>query len=212
MMSDKPYIWIIIVLVLMTSCFHRSTCPAYYSKYILDEKEIEERYSLFAVDSLPKTGIGHVEKSKFGIIEEKPYKHKYREMKDVPMETIYPEIVDSILMVRNIADSTGADSLGMPTSGPSMQNVNYDQLIYNSLYADLLIEPEEEDLTELLEETGEEDGEIDGEEPQKEKRGFFKRFKKKKEVTIDDPFEDSSEAVPETTPVDDQAEDEDDGF
>ena len=54
----------------------------------------------------------------------------------------------------------------------------------------------------LLDETGEEGEEIDGEESQQEKRGLFKRWKKKKEVTIDDLFEDTPETVPETTSED----------
>ena len=120
---------------------------------------------LFEVDSLPKSDIGYVNKNKYGIIEEKPYWLKYREMKDVPMVTIYPEIVDSILMVRTIADSLGADSLGVTSSRPFLRNMNYDQLIYNSLYYDLLVPPEEEDITgELLDQAieGEEDIEEEG--------------------------------------------------
>ena len=209
MMSTRLYIWIFFVSILMTSCFQKSTCPAFYSKYILDQQEIKKRFSLFAVDSLPKNGIGFVRKSKFGIIEEKPYWQKYREIKDIPMVTIYPEIVDSILMVRNIADSLGTDSLGIPTSEPFMRNVNYDQLIYNSLYYDLLVPPEEEEeLTEeLLDQAVEEEELIEGEKPKKGIKGLFNRKEKKS-----DPKEDIFDNIPDRTPTDEQTDDEDDGF
>ena len=193
----------------MTSCFQKSTCPAYYSKYILDQQEIQKRFSLFEIDTLPKSDIGYVNKNKYGIIEEKPYWLKYREMKDIPMVTIYPEIVDSILMVRTIADSLGADSLGVTSSRPFLRNMNYDQLIYNSLYLDLLIPPEEEeDITEELldKAVGEEVG-IDEEKPRKGLKDLFRRKKKKSE-----PEEDIFDNIPDRTPTGDQPEDEDDGF
>ncbi|MFC2125029.1 hypothetical protein ACFLU5_09480 [Bacteroidota bacterium] len=208
MMSARPYIWIVLVSILITSCFHKSTCPAYYSKYILDQQEIQKRFSLFAVDSLPKDGIGYVKKSKFGIIEEKPYRQKYNEIKDIPMVTVYPEIVDSILMVRNITDSLGPDSLGVSTGEPFLRNVNYDQIIYNSLYYDLLVPPEEEDITEeLLDKAVEEEETGEGEKQKKGIKDLFRRKKKKSE-----PEEDIFDNIPERTPTDEPAEEEDDGF
>jgi hypothetical protein len=210
MMPVKALIWICVVSIFMTSCFQKSTCPAYYSKYILDQQEIKERFSLFEVDSLPKSDIGYVKKNKYGIIEEKPYWMKYREMKDVPMQTIYPEIVDSILMVRTVADSLGADSLGVTSTRPFLRNMNYDQLIYNSLYYDLLVPPEEEeDITEELLDKAVEEEDIEEEKPRKGLKGLFRRKSKKSE-----PEEDIFDNIPERTPADDQPvdEDEDDGF
>ena len=185
------------------------TCPAYHSKYILDKKEIQKRYSLFEVDSLPKEGIGFVKKNKYGIIEEKPYRKKYNEIKDLPMKTIYPAVVDSILMVRNIADTSAVDSLGVPPSQPFFRNMNYDQIIYNSLFYDLLVPPEEEDILEELEEKPEESEaeEVEEETPGRRWNPFRRRRSEPEEEE-----EEVIETVPESPPDEDIVEEEDDGF
>ena len=66
-----PYLGLVILVV---SCHNKITCPAYQSKFILDEDEFKNQFSLFDADSTPKQKLGKVKKSKYGIIVQKTYK------------------------------------------------------------------------------------------------------------------------------------------
>ncbi len=153
---------------MLSSCWQKITCPAYQSQYYLDQKEFKDRLSLFEADSIPKPGLGNVKKTKFGIIDEKPYWQKFREMKDIEMVTRYPEYRDTILMAS--ADSLAADTLQQRIS-PYHTLFNYDQLVYNTLFGNV----NERGATSGAK--GMEDTEEPDEEPaEEEKPGFFKRL------------------------------------
>ena len=130
-------------VIFMVSCHNKITCPAYQSKFILDEDEFKNQFSLFEIDSTPKQKLGKVKKSKYGIIVQKQYKKKFNEMKTIAMETVYPETSDSLLIAWVIPDSLRTDSLGggRVYHSPYLTLFNNDQALYDAMYGHLLQAP-----------------------------------------------------------------------
>jgi hypothetical protein len=148
----------------------------------LDEKKFKERFSLFNSDSTPKDDLGQVKKSKYGIIVQKPYKRKFNDMKTIPMETIYPETADSLLIAWVIPDSLATDSLGAGPVyySPYLTIFNNDQALYDAMYGHLLRAPRSSK-QEIQEDMKVEEPEQPAEEKKKKKFRLFKRKNKKEE-------------------------------
>ncbi len=172
-----------LVLILFSSCYRKTTCPAFQSKYILDEDVLTQKYSLFDVDSKPKNGIGDVKKNKNGIHTSRSYQVKYNEIKTVDMVTIYPDNQDMTLLARLGTDTLAVDSVMTPTSR-YLTTFNNDQLIYNTLFGSLR-KPKSDGMELFKNDLEVEDQ--PGEEAGEEKTGFFKRLfggKKKREKEV----------------------------
>lgn len=166
-----------LVLILFSSCYRKTTCPAFQSKYILDEDVLNQKYSLFDGESHPKNGIGDVKKNKYGIHANRSYHIKYNEIKSVDMVTIYPDNQDMTLMARLNTDTLAVDSVMAPSSR-YLTTFNNDQLIYNTLFGSMR-KPKNDGMDLFKDDLKVENKE--SEEPEKEKTGFFKRlFSKKK--------------------------------
>jgi hypothetical protein len=121
-----------------------------------------------------------VKKNKHGTYAGISYSRKNIEMKSIPMHKIYPLIPDSLLMAMP-SDSPGGDSTRTGYESKLMTVVNYDQLIYNSLYGSLLVKnnSKEGDLSEDLL-IDQDSSETSGDDTQI-KRSKFRLFKKKQE-------------------------------
>jgi hypothetical protein len=167
------------LVILIVSCHNKITCPAYQSKFILDEDEFKNQFSLFDVDSTPKQKLGKVKKSKYGIIVQKPFKKKFNEMKTIAMETVYPETSDSLLIAWVIPDSLSTDSLGAGRvyHSPYLTLFNNDQALYDAMYGHLLMAPRSS-RQEIQEDMKIEEQETQPVEEKKKKK--FRLFKKKK--------------------------------
>jgi len=168
------------ILIVIVSCHHKITCPAYQSQFILDEEKFKERFSLFNPDSTPKKDLGYVRKSKYGIIVQKPYNKKFNDMKTIPMETIYPETADSLLIAWVVPDSLDTDSLGAVRPvyySPYLTIFNNDQALYDAMYGHLLRAPRST-RQEIQEDIKVEDDPVEPVEEKKKKK--FRLFKKKK--------------------------------
>ena len=166
------------LVILVVSCHNKITCPAYQSKFILDEDEFKSQFSLFEADSTPKQKLGKVKKSKYGIIVEKPFKKKFNEMKTIAMETVYPETSDSLLIAWVVPDSLSTDSLGAGRvyHSPYLTLFNNDQALYDAMYGHLLQAPRSAK-QEIQEDMKVEEPEIQPVEEKKKKK--FRLFKKK---------------------------------
>jgi hypothetical protein len=153
----------------------------------LDEEIFKEKFSLFEQDSTPKENLGNVKKSKYGIIVQKPYKKKFNEMKTVPMETIYPENLDSLMIAWVMPDSLTIDSLGRGPVyySPYMTIFNNDQALYDAMYGHLLRAPRSSK-QEIQEDLKIEEPAEPSEEKKKKK---FRLFKKKKQKEEEEPAE-----------------------
>ena len=165
-------------MILVVSCHNKITCPAYQSKFILDEDEFKNQFSLFQADSTPKQKLGKVKKSKYGIIVQKNYKKKFNEMKTIAMETVYPETSDSLLIAWVIPDSLSTDSLGTGRKyhSPYLTLFNNDQALYDAMYGHLLQAPRTS-RQEIQEDMKIEEEEAPQVEEKKKKK--FRLFKKK---------------------------------
>jgi len=166
------------LVILIVSCHNKITCPAYQSKFILDEDVFKEQFSLFEADSTPKQKLGKVKKSKYGIIVKKPYKKKFNEMKTIAMETVYSETPDSLLIAWASPDSLRTDSLGGGRiyHSPYLTIFNNDQALYDAMYGHLLQAPRNS-MQEIQEDLKVEDQETEPVEEKKKKK--FRLFKKK---------------------------------
>lgn len=171
----------LLLILVIASCHNKITCPAYQSQFILDEEKFKEKFSLFEADSTPKRKLGKVKKSKYGIIVQKSYKRKFNEMKTVPMETVYPESPDSLMMIAwAIPDSLVVDSLGSRPVyySPYLTLFNNDQALYDAMYGHLL-KPSGSTMQEIKEDLKVEEPEVIEQEERKKKK--FRLFGKKKE-------------------------------
>jgi hypothetical protein len=166
------------LLILIVSCHNKITCPAYQSKFILDEDEFKNQFSLFEADSTPKQKLGKVKKSKYGIIVQKPFKKKYNDMKTIAMKTVYPETSDSLLIAWVLPDSLSTDSLGASRvyHSPYLTLFNNDQALYDAMYGHLLQAPRSSK-QEIQEDMKVEEQETAPIEEKKKKK--FRLFKKK---------------------------------
>jgi hypothetical protein len=166
-------------MILLSACYRKTTCPAFQSKYILDEDVLRQKYSLFDIESNPKDGIGMVKKNKYGIHSNKSYQVKFNQIKNVDMVTIYPDNQDATLLASLETDSLYADSVMVPSSR-YLTTFNNEQLIYNTLFGSLR-KPEIDGMELFRKDLEvEKNEEIEDKE---EKVGFFKRIfggKKKK--------------------------------
>ena len=161
-----------LVLIILSSCYRKTTCPAFQSKYILDEDVLNQKYSLFDGDSNPKKGIGDVKKNKNGIHANRSYQVKYNEIKTVDMVTVYPDNQNMTLLASVSRDSLMVDSLMMPSSR-YLTTFNNDQLIYNTLFGSLR-KPKSDGMELFKDDLKVENRE--NVEPEEEKIGFFKRL------------------------------------
>jgi hypothetical protein len=166
------------LVMLIVSCHNKIICPAYQSKFILDEDVFKEQFSLFEADSTPKQKLGKVKKSKYGIIVQKTYKKKSNEMKTIAMETVYSETPDSLLIAWASPDSLSIDSLGggRVYHSPYLTIFNNDQALYDAMYGHLLQAPRSSK-QEIQEDLKVEDQATEPVEEKKKKK--FRLFKKK---------------------------------
>ncbi len=166
------------LVILIVSCHNKITCPAYQSKFILDEDVFKEQFSLFEADSTPKQKLGKVKKSKYGIIVQKTYKKKLNEMKTIAMKTVYSETPDSLLIAWASPDSLSIDSLGGGRiyHSPYLTIFNNDQALYDAMYGHLLQAPRSS-MQEIQEDLKVEDQDAEPVEEKKKKK--FRLFKKK---------------------------------
>ena len=135
---------------------------------------------MFEVDSTPKRKLGKVKKSKYGIIVQKSYKRKFNEMKTVPMETVYPDSPDSLMMIAwAIPDSLVMDTLGSRPVyySPYLTLFNNDQALYDAMYGHLL-KPSGSTMQEIKEDL-KVDEPMEVEQERKKKK--IRLFRKKKE-------------------------------
>jgi len=195
-----------LAMILLSACYRKSTCPAFQSKYILDDDVLKEKYSLFKIDTSPKEGIGMVKKNKNGIHANRSYQVKFNEFNNVDMVTIYPDNLDASLLASVSPDSLYADSVMAPSSR-YLTTFNNEQLIYNTLFGSL--RKPRSDGRELFKE----DLKVEKEkvEEKEEKTGFFKRLfgkkkkrkerKKEEQAEFGDPYED------EPAPAEEEKED-----
>jgi hypothetical protein len=193
-----------LVLIIFSSCYRKTTCPAFQSKYILDEDVLNQKYSLFDGDSNPKKGIGDVKKNKNGIHANRSYQVKYNEIKTVEMVTVYPDNQNMTLLASVSRDSLMVDSVMTPSSR-YLTTFNNDQLIYNTLFGSLR-KPKSDGMELFKDDLKVENAE--NVEPEEEKVGFFKRLfgnknKKRREVKkvekaeFGDPYEEDLAPVEE---------------
>ena len=201
---------IFIMMLVAASCVNKVTCPAYQSQYFLDTAYLRKTFSLFIADSVPDEKIGDVKKTRYGISDEPAYRKKVRDMNSIEMVTIYPGYEDSIMMVRAIADSVSTDSIPTATASTSSRiMLNYDQLLYNSMYGALLYKPRKSDAIDIKEELEVDDTGV-ADSIGVKKKGRFKLFRKKNKSA--DTSEDTDiPEIEEPQPVL-QEETEDDGF
>lgn len=166
------------LVMLIVSCHNKITCPAYQSKFILDEDVFKEQFSLFEADSTPKQKLGKVKKSKYGIIVQKTFKKKSNEMRTIAMETVYSETPDSLLIAWASPDSLSIDSLGGGRiyHSPYLTIFNNDQALYDAMYGHLLQAPRSS-MQEIQEDLKVEDQDTEPVEEKKKKK--FRLFKKK---------------------------------
>lgn len=192
MLRLKKILPLIGLVILIVSCHNKIICPAYQSKFILDEEVFKEQFSLFEADSTPKQKLGKVKKSKYGIIVQKPFKKKSNEMKTIAMETVYSETPDSLLFAWAVPDTLSTDSLGggRVYHSPYLTLFNNDQALYDAMYGHLLQAPRSSK-QEIQEDLNIEDQEIEPEKERKKKK--FRLFKKKNKKE-----EESAEGVDNT--------------
>ena len=184
-------IWpLIVFMILLFSCHNKITCPAYQSKFILDEDVFKEQFSLFEADSTPKQKLGKVKKSKFGIIVEKTHKKKLNEMKTIAMETVYPQTADSLLIAWVTPDSLSTDSLGVGRvyHSPYLTLFNNDQALYDAMYGHLLQAPRSsmQEVQEDLKVESQDPEIVPEEEKKKKKFRLFKKKNKKEEEPLEE--------------------------
>ncbi len=137
-----------IITVLTWSCAERTICPAYQSAFIHDKAALAKHFSYFKEDSTPK--ILTASKNKFLIAEKQPYWKKVRSLNTVKMETIYPQLDDSIQLAGDIVlraemdvvDSVALDSAAVNEIGWT-EHFNVDQEFYFYYFNDILVYPEE---------------------------------------------------------------------
>ena len=132
--------FIILTIAGLAACNRNMTCPAFQSQYLIDEKARHDEFTLFNPDSTPKYN-GYVRKNKHGLGVQKAYVRKTNEMRTIPMVKVYPEVNDSIEMLRS-TDTSRVDTAGNRPS-KYMTVVNNDQLIYNALFGPLLMKKEQ---------------------------------------------------------------------
>jgi hypothetical protein len=205
MLNPYKIVYYIALLLLIASCKDKVTCPAYQSQFLLNKKAVKERFSLFESDSVPKEKIGDVKKSKYGIIVQKPYWKKYNDMKTIPMITVFPDNMDSILMAKyNIPDSIALDSTrNYPIYySPYLTTFNNDQALYDAMFGDLLPKPRSS-MDEIQEDLKIED------KPRAEKKKKKKRFGLFRKKNKD---EEPAEGVIQNDEVEPEGNDETDDF
>lgn len=174
----------LLFLTVIISCQNKITCPAYQSQFIFDEDKFKERFSLFDADSTPKRKIGKVKKSKYGIIVQKTYRKKFNDMKTIPMETIYPENPDSLMIAWAVPDSLSTDSLGSRPIyySPYLTIFNNDQALYDAMYG-YLLRPSRSSMQEIREDLKVEEPQEPVEEKKKKRFRLFRRKDKDKDTT-----------------------------
>lgn len=89
MVKGDYFIAGIILLVLTQACAERVICPAYQSAFIHDKKALEQQFSYFGQDTMPK--VMEASKDKFLIIEPMAYRKKLMSLQTIPMRDVYPQ-------------------------------------------------------------------------------------------------------------------------
>ena len=186
----------VLITLLAWSCAERTICPAYQSAFIHDKAILVKHFSYFKEDSTPK--ILTASKNKFLIAEKQSYKKKVRSLNTVKMETLYPQLDDSIQLAGDIAlqaemdvvDSVALDSAAVNEIGWT-EHFNVDQEFYFYYLNDILVYPEERELPEEADAAQDEAQEG-------EKQNFFQKllsiFKKKPKTATN---EDGTELIEE---------------
>lgn len=94
MIRTKSHIIIVIIAISICACTtHRLTCPAFQSAFIHDQTTLDQHFSYFGRDSMPK--IMEASKDKRLLIDPVTYKRKLGSLQTIPMVDIYPQEEDS---------------------------------------------------------------------------------------------------------------------
>ena len=184
---------LIIVVLFAWSCAERTICPAYQSAFIHDKEVLTKRFSYFKEDSTPK--ILTASKNKYLIAEKQPYWKKVRSLNTVKMETVYPQLDDSVQLAGDVTlqaemdviDTVALDSTAINEIGWE-EHFNVEQEFYFYYFNDILVYPEER---AILEAADAQKDKIDKDQAARtgQKQNIWQKFKgifKKKPKTDED--------------------------
>ncbi len=175
---------VIVAIIFVQACTERMICPAYQSAFIHDKKALEQRFSYFGEDSMPK--VLEASKDRFLIVEPVSYRQKLRSLQTVPMTDVYPEVEDSIaldddfyLAERDLNEVGQEDSTAVSPEDSvyvislKKEKFNIDQELYLWYLKDFLVYPD----VRIMEENA-----MEASRPEQEKKkGFFRRLFGKKD-------------------------------
>ncbi len=189
------YIFIIVSTAYISSCSHKVVCPAYHSYFILDVDETKKTFSLFGTDSLPRKNWD-IEKEKYGIAKNIPYKEKVDEMRIISTNSIYKKIEDPMDLFKKAYPKSDSiysiDSISIIVHNqPNNDFQNIDQMIYLHHFGKFM--PQRSDPQDKLKEDLKEEPLISDDEPEdgeiQEKKKKFGLFGKKNRKSTTDPSE-----------------------
>ncbi len=180
------YIFFVSAATYFSACSHKVVCPAYHSYFILDVDETKKTFSLFGADSLPKKNWD-IEKEKYGIAKNIPYKEKVDEMRIISTNSIYKKIEDPMDLFRKAYPKSDSlysiDSISIIVRNqPNIDFQNIDQMIYLHHFGKYM--PKRDENRNSLEDDLKEeplivDEEQEGSEVPKKKFGLFRKKNKK---------------------------------
>lgn len=180
------YIFFVSTSAYFSACSPKVVCPAYHSYFILDVDETKKTFSLFGADSLPKKNWD-IEKEKYGIAKNIPYKEKVDEMRIISTNSIYKKIEDPMDLFKKAYPKSDSlysiDSISIIVRNqPNNDFQNIDQMIYLHHFGKYMPKKDEnryrlED--DLKEEPLIVDEEQEGSEVPKKKFGLFRKKNKK---------------------------------
>lgn len=179
-------IFILSTVAYFSACSHKVVCPAYHSYFILDVDETKKTFSLFGADSLPKKNW-EIEKEKYGIAKNIPYREKVNDMRIISTNSIYKKIEDPMDLFKKAYPKSDSlysiDSISIVVQNqPNQDFQNVDQMIYLHHFGKYMPKRDEnrnkiED--DLKEEPLIADEEQEGSEAPKKKFGLFRKKNKK---------------------------------
>lgn len=180
------YIFFVSTAAYFSACSPKVVCPAYHSYFILDVDETKKTFSLFGADSLPKKNWD-IEKEKYGIAKNIPYKEKVDEMRIISTNSIYKKIEDPMDLFKKAYPKSDSlysiDSISIIVRNqPNNDFQNIDQMIYLHHFGKYMPKKDEnryrlED--DLKEEPLIVDEEQEDSEAPKKKFGLFRKKNKK---------------------------------
>jgi len=204
------------LLLALSACTQRVTCPAYQSSFIHDKEVLKKRFSYFEQDSIPKVFTASTSKNRYLVAVPQSYRKKLRSLQTVEMKRIYPQRPDSLKGKPNYpdppVDSTAvlADSLSTSTDltpadsayaiTKKKEKYNVDQDNYMWYFREVLVLPDVRAAVEANK-RAKEKPKVEENGAKEEKKGFFKNlFKKNKSdsTAVEEPPAPKPKSVPST--------------